>query len=460
MSDRGIRTAGDPTGSDTTFAAGQPRLLRAINERTILELLRRTGGMSRTDIARRSGLSKPTVSLALAHLVEAGLARQTGEASGGKGPSAKLYELNPGSGWVVGIDVGRRWVRAAVADITGGIVVRRDERARARSSRALVAQTGEIAHRVAADAGIAWSAVTAATVGSPGVLVPSSGLLHQAPNLPGWGSRGVVEAIREELGTVVRFENDVNLAALGERSSGLGRDVADFVLLWVGTGVGLGIVIGGELYRGAGGAAGEIAYLPIGEGDPHDPANRRRGQLEEAAAASGIVAHARRLGMRPPLTPTAVFAAARRGDELGREVVAAEARRLALAIAVVAPILDPQLVILGRRHRPQQRRPAARAAAPRAARRQPVRTPSGRLRAGRRGRARRRRGHRPGHGPGQALQPSRRPRSPASPPRRRPRIALDRFSGAAAGRRARARPYPSARPARSPLKPRPRGVQP
>jgi predicted NBD/HSP70 family sugar kinase len=346
LPERRSGTAGDGTGSDTTFAAGQPRLLRAINERTVLELLRRTGAMSRTYIARRSGLSKPTVSLALERLVEAGLARQTGEASGNKGPSAKLYELNPGSGWVVGIDVGRRWVRAAVADITGGIVVRRDERARARSSRALVAQTGEIAHRVAADAGIAWSAVTAATVGSPGVLVPSSGLLHQAPNLPGWGSRGVVQAIRERLGTVVSFENDVNLAALGERSNGLGRDVADFVLLWVGTGVGLGIVIGGELYRGAGGAAGEIGYLPVGEGDPHDPANRRRGQLEEAAAASGVVAHARRLGVRPPLTPTAIFAAARRGDDLAREVVAAEARRLALAIAVVAPVLDPQLVIL------------------------------------------------------------------------------------------------------------------
>ena len=312
----------------------------------MLELLRRTGAMSRTEVARRSGLSKPTVSLALAHLVDSGLVRQTGKASGGKGPSAKLYELNPGSGWVVGIDVGRRWVRAAVADITGGIVTRRDERARARSSRALVAQIGEIAHRVAADAGIAWSAVSAATVGSPGVLLPSSGRLQQAANLPGWGSPGVVDAIRDELGTVVSFENDVNLAALGERSNGLGREVSDFVLLWVGTGVGLGVVIGGELYRG-GGAAGEIAYLPIGEGDPHDPANRRRGQLEEAAAASGVVAHARRLGVRPPLTPMAIFAAARRGDDLAREVVAAEARRLALAIAVVAPILDPQLVILG-----------------------------------------------------------------------------------------------------------------
>jgi len=344
---RGSGTVTDGTVFASTFAAGQPRLLRAINERTALELLRRHGALSRTEIARRSGLSKPTVSLALARLVDAGLAHETGRTSGGKGPTAQLYELNPGSGWVVGIDVGRRFVRAAVADITGGLAVRRDERARANSSRALVAQIGELAHRVVADAGIGWESVTAATVGSPGVLVPSSGRLQRAANLPGWGSPGVTDAIREQLGTVVSFENDVNLAALGERAKGAGRDVANFVLVWVGTGVGLGIVIDGELYRGSGGAAGEIAYLPIGEGDPHDRAVRRRGQLEEAMAASGITAHARRLGVRPPYTAEAVFAAARHGDDLAREVVAAEARRLALAIAVVAPVLDPELVILG-----------------------------------------------------------------------------------------------------------------
>ena len=327
--------------------AGQPQLLRAINERRVLELIRAVGSASRAQIARASGLSKPTVSLALAGIVGAGLVHQVGQSSGGKGPRALLYELNPGSGWVVGIDVGRQWVRAAVADITGEIKARRDERASTRSTSVLVAQIGALAHEVSGDAGIEWAAVTHATVGSPGVLDPERELLEHAPNLPGWGKQGLVGAIRDQLGTVVTFENDVNLAALGERSHGLGRDVDDFVFFWVGTGVGLGIVIGGELYRGAGGAAGEIGYLPIGEGDPHDRANRSRGQLEEAAAASGIVRHARALGMKPPLTPRAIFGAARRGDALAREVVAAEARRLALAIAVIVPVINPALVILG-----------------------------------------------------------------------------------------------------------------
>ena len=313
----------------------------------MLELIRAAGSASRAEIARASGLSKPTVSLALAGLVDAGLVHQTGQSSGGKGPRALLYELNPGSGWVVGIDVGREWVRAAVADITGKIKARRDEHTQAQDTDALVAQIGTIAREVAAGAGLSWDEITHATVGGPGVLDPERELLEHAPNLPGWGRQGLVAAIREELGTGVTFENDVNLAALGERWRGLGRDVSDFVFISVGTGVGMGIVIGGALYRGAGGAAGEIAYLPIGDGDPHDPALQSRGPLEEAAAASGVVRHAERLGMGAELTAQGIFAAARAGEPSACEVVDAEARRIALAIAVVAPVLNPELVILG-----------------------------------------------------------------------------------------------------------------
>jgi len=327
--------------------AGQPQLLRRINERRVLELVRDAGAASRAGIARASGLSKPTVSLALAGLLEAGLVHQVGQSSGGKGPRALLYELNPGSGWVVGLDVGRRWVRAAVADISGEIKARRDERARARSTGTLGAPIGELARKVAGDAGSGWGSVTHATVGSPGVLDPKRERLEHAPNLPGWGRQGLVGAIRDELGTFVTFENDVNLAALGEHRHGMGRGVDDFVFFWLGTGVGMGIVIGGRLYRGAGGAAGEIGYLPLGDSDPEPGRRSSRGSLEEAAAASGLVRSAREAGLRPPHTPKALFAAARRGDELAAGVVAAEARRIALAIAVITPVLNPELVILG-----------------------------------------------------------------------------------------------------------------
>jgi predicted NBD/HSP70 family sugar kinase len=324
---------------------GTPSLLRAINERTILELIRRGGAMSRAQVARRSGLSKPTVSQALVGLEEAGLVHETGRSTGRKGPGAVLYELNPDAGWVVGIDVGRHWVRAALADITGTVRARSDERTR-RTADTLVAQLGELAHRLAGDHGLEWSRITHATIGNPGVLDLSRDQLALSPNVPGWGKQGLVEALRRELGTNVSFDNDVNLAALGEQAGGLGRDVSNFVLLWVGTGIGLGIVIDGTLYRGAAGAAGEIAYLPVGPGDPHDPAYRRRGQLEESAAAAAAVSLARGEGLRAT-SPKSVFAAARRGDAAALRVVEALAGRIALAIAAVAPVLDPELVVLG-----------------------------------------------------------------------------------------------------------------
>ena len=145
----------------------------------------------------------------------------------------------------------------------------------------------------------------------------------------------------------MRFENDVNLATLGERWHGLGKGVDNFAYLHVGTGVGLGLVLHGELYRGASGAAGEVAYLPLAAAHPRDPDNLRRGALEAALGAEGVVEAARVAGMRGANTPRAVFDAARAGDAAAERVVATVAERLALAIAAIVPVIDPELVILG-----------------------------------------------------------------------------------------------------------------
>ncbi|MEO8292629.1 MAG: ROK family transcriptional regulator [Actinomycetota bacterium] len=341
------RGEGQTTQAGQSYAAGTPSLLRAINERTVLSFIRYAGPVSRAQIARDSGLSKPTVSQALSSLEDARLVREAGRTSGGKGPTAQLYELNPHAGWVVGLDVGRDRLRAAIADLSGEVVGRRDERSKARSARSLIAQTGELARGLAAEAGIRWRQVTFATVGSPGVFEPERDEMQLAYNLPGWSRHGVVDALRAELGTNVAFENDVNLAAVGEQQHGLGRGVANFVYLHIGTGVGMGLVLNGELYRGSHGAAGEIAYLPLAAADPHDPGNLRRGALEESVGAAGVVAVARQLGMAPPLSAKRVFAAARRGDPTAGRVVSVVAERIALAIAAVVPLVDPEIVILG-----------------------------------------------------------------------------------------------------------------
>ena len=332
--------------AELPITTGTPSLLRAINARTILELVQRSGPISRAQVARDSGLSKPTVSLGLGALLEVGLVREVGRSSGGRGPSAVLYELNPEAGWVVGIDVGRQWVRAALADITGAIAARRDERAKASSAKALIGQLGAIGHGLAAEAGIGWDRVSHVTVGSPGVFEPTRGAVILAPNLPGWGRQGLVEALRGELGDHIGVENDVNLAAVGEQWKGIGRGVRNFGFLSIGTGVGMGLVLGGELYRGSRGAAGEVAYMPVGA-DPHDPQVRRRGPFEESSSAAAVVRLAREAGMTGSLTPKKVFAMAGRGDPVALGVVETEARRIALGLAVVSAVTDLELVILG-----------------------------------------------------------------------------------------------------------------
>jgi predicted NBD/HSP70 family sugar kinase len=322
-------------------------LLRAINERTVLEVIRELGPVSRAQIARTCGLSKPTVSQALDALLRGRLVREAGRSSGGKGRTAQLYAMNPHAGWVVGIDVGRDWVRAALADLTGEIVARRDQRSQARSAKTLIAQIGDIAHGLAGEAGLRWRQVTHATIGSPGVFEPARRKVTLAESLPGWGRQGVVEAIQKTLGTNVSIENDVNVATVGEQLHGLGKGVPNFAFLHVGTGVGVGLVVNGELYRGATGAAGEVGYLPFGTASPEGPERRRRGQLDASVGAAAVIAEARALGMQGPLTARRVFVAARRGDSVARQVVAGEARRIAFTIAAFVPVVDPELVVLG-----------------------------------------------------------------------------------------------------------------
>jgi predicted NBD/HSP70 family sugar kinase len=348
-----VKLAGGTIAAPMEGSPGTPRLLRVINERSLLEHLRRSGPISRAQLARDTGLSKVTVSGAVANLERAGLVRPVGEASAGRGRLALLYEPDPTAGYVVGVDVGRAWVRAAVADLAGTVVNRQDVANRARSAAGLVGMVAGLARAVVETAGLTWAQVVHTLNGSPGVFDPRSGRLLFASNLPGWGRPGLLDDLRDALGPRVDVENDANLAAIGEGAFGAGAGTGTFAFLTVGTGVGMGIVVDGKLYRGARGAAGEVAYLPVGgDGTPgapllSDPSVSRRGLLEETTAADAVVRTAHALGMTGARSAQAVFEAARRGDGTARQAVELEGQRLALVVGSVAAILDPELIVLG-----------------------------------------------------------------------------------------------------------------
>ena len=333
------------------------RTLRVNNERVLLERLRASGAASRAELSRVTGISKPTVSAALGNLEQAGLVRETGEmaVTAGRGRSAVLYEVNPTAGYVVGIDIGRSRIRVALADLEGSICGRREVRNLvdgAAGPESIVATATQLAREVVAEAGLDWSHVVHTVVGTPGVFDPASNEVRYAGSLPGWGRSGVVDSLRRELGTELSVHNDANLAALGEYVFGAGQGCPLLVFLMVGTGIGAGIVVDGKLFAGANGAAGEVGYLPFAGGgpvsaqEPQDPYSVR-GMLDAATGGSAVTALASAAGMTAAGSPKDVFDAARAGDRAALDVVRMEGRRLAHAVAAIAAMLDPALVILG-----------------------------------------------------------------------------------------------------------------
>jgi predicted NBD/HSP70 family sugar kinase len=336
------------TISPAGLSAARPQLIRAMNEQLLLGHIRDAGPCSRADLARRSGLSKPTVSLALASVERAGLVRAAGQSSGRPGRSALLYEIRPEAGFVLGLDVGAQFIRGALADLAGDVRARLSARSRAASGRGRVDELVSLAEAVCVQAGVDRGDITQTVIGSPGVYDRSRDAIVLTGGLPGWDRPSVLSRLRAAFGDSLAVENDVDAAALAERDHGHGQQVDNFAFISVGTGIGMGLVLGGQLFRGAHGVAGEIAYLPLTGGHGTDPADaRRRGALEAAASAPAVVRAARRAGLRGQVSARRVFAAAAHGDERAAAVVAEEAALVARVLCAVVTVVDPALIILG-----------------------------------------------------------------------------------------------------------------
>jgi predicted NBD/HSP70 family sugar kinase len=318
-----------------------------MNEQLLLDHIRTAEKISRAELARRTGLSKPTVSLALTNLERVGLVRTSGVRTGTPGPNAVLYEVRPEAGYVLALDVGREYVRGAISDFAGTVRVRDAVHTRAKTRRGRVAELARLADRLCASAGLSLTDVTQTVLGSPGVYDPRRDALSLAGALEDWDHPELLTDLRAVFGSSLMIENDVDAAALAERAHGHGREVDSFAFVSIGTGIGMGLVLDGKLRRGAHGAAGEIAYLPLETDDTDVDDVRRRGGLEAAASAAGIVDAARRAGLRRASSARQVFEAAARGDARAQQVVATEAVLIARAICSVVAVTDPDLVVLG-----------------------------------------------------------------------------------------------------------------
>ena len=242
-----------------------------------------------------------------------GLVRIAGQRTGVPGRSARLYEIRPDAGFVLGLDIGQQYLRGALADLTGEIRAKASARARARPA-GRVAELIRLADALCADAGLDRGAITQTVIGSPGVYDPRRNAMALTGQLSGWSRPAVLAGLREAFGLNLVVENDVDAAALAEQAHGHGREFASFAFVWIGTGIGMGLVLDGRLHRGVHGVAGEIAFMPISEGPGADPGDvRKRGALESAASAQAVVRAARRAGMRGPVSARRVSPRRRRG---------------------------------------------------------------------------------------------------------------------------------------------------
>jgi predicted NBD/HSP70 family sugar kinase len=321
-----------------------PPLLRALNERTVLEAIRAAAPISRAELSRRVGISKPTVSLALRSLLDARLVREANGESGRGRYGATLFEAVPEARLVLGLDIGARFLRGAICDLNGDVRARQDVETTGADVFELLDAATELRGQLVAASELSDESIDGAIIGVPGAVDPSTGEVRLGENVSGLVGLRVARELESRLGVRISAENDINLAAIGEHWRGVAQGVENFAVLSVGTGLGAGLVIRGELHRGHHGAAGELDFALGSETvQRDDPCAEALTEFAESAGHDPRITTT----LEPPYSAPAVFGAARAGDQLGRMVVAEAARRIAVHIAPIAAVADLELVVLG-----------------------------------------------------------------------------------------------------------------
>lgn len=320
-------------------------MTRQLTLRTVMRTVLDRGPISRAELARLTGLSKQTMSEVFRELEEGGWLEVTGHTKGGVGRSAAMYEVRADRALVFGADVGGTKIQAALADMQGTIVAEAVEPTDPAGGGAVLSQIAGLAVRLAGEAGLGIERVLVGTVGIPGAYNARTRELTMVPNIEGLEGPDFAGRLTAEVGFEMLVGNDVNMGAKGEQWLGEGRNVDSFVFIALGTGIGMGVINDRQIIRGARGAAGEIATLPVGA-NPYDARTFKSGALESTIGSAGISGHYAGLTGRAGVSvreimdsvATDPFAAAT-VDEVGRT--------LAAAILAVSAVVDPERVILG-----------------------------------------------------------------------------------------------------------------
>jgi predicted NBD/HSP70 family sugar kinase len=332
--------------------SGSLESLRERNRRLLLDALRRTGSASRADLARLTGLSRSTVSTLVSDLQSTGLVveRESGPGIGSRAPQQgrppTLLALDRTAGLVLGIDFGHEIVHVAIADLSRTILAERMEAFDVdHSADKALELAGRLTDVVVAEAGVDGERILGAGVGLSGPIDVTARTVHAGKILPGWTGVRPVDELSARLGLRVHLDNDANLGALAEVTLGAGIGARDAIYLMVSGGVGAGLIINGELYRGTGGTAGELGHVLVDESGPICRCGNR-GCLEMMAGGRAITSLLSS-SHGTELTLDEVIALAADGDSGARRAIADSGRVLGRSIAAMVNAFNPELVIVG-----------------------------------------------------------------------------------------------------------------
>ncbi len=311
-----------------------------------MDVLLQEGPTSRAALAKKTGLSKQTMSEVIRTLEEHGWVRQKGMVSGKVGRSAVTYEVAEEAGYAIGVDLGATMIRLAIVSISGRIVAETEAATEGRGGEALLDHLRDLITHFVARSGIHVSKILLGAVATPGVINSETRSLSLAPNIGDVASLDVISNLEAALGCPVTIENDINAAVLGESWLGGTAGLSSSAFIALGTGVGLGMLIEGKVIKGAKGAAGEVAYLPFGP-DLYSSASLEKGALETILGAPGLMSAYNKKAEKPLAAGREVLEAALAGDALAREIMEEAGQMLARLVLSVHAILDPEKIILG-----------------------------------------------------------------------------------------------------------------
>ncbi|MGI6208219.1 MAG: ROK family transcriptional regulator [Anaerolineae bacterium] len=327
--------------------SGKAAFIREYNRWLIANLLRREGPMSRSDLAERLELSAPAVSRIVEGLIAQGYVEEIGLAHTPVGRRPRLLGIRAQAGSVIAIDLRRvDRVEVGLADLQGHLYGSQESRLQSPEPQAVVEEVARLTEDVLAQWGSGLPQPMAAGLACPGVIDFDRGSVEYSAHL-GWRDVPIRALLSQRLGMPTVVDTDCNAPALAESWLGAGADVDHLVYLALGPGLGVGIVIGGSVYRGAVGVAGELGHtvVQLEGGRPCRCGNR--GCVETYLSDEAILRAAQEAGLRADGSGVAqVFAAAEAGDQGAQQVVDGVARALETVVTNVLNLLNPELLVL------------------------------------------------------------------------------------------------------------------